>query len=217
MFLKKVAESLMAAYDIKVLTLSCDITKEDAADIIYNFCSEKKISVNTLINNAGMAKFGEFAKIDIEKQLTMIDLNIKAVISLTYRFLPDLLKLPKGVIINVASTAALYPLPYYSIYGATKAFVLSFTEALRFEYRNSNLDIRCLCPGDTDTEFFNKAGNIYKKQPTQSPELVADTLVKMLQKKKPLIFPGQAKMISRMPKWLIRRIVSKRCANYKKP
>lgn len=122
-----------------------------------------------------------------------------------------------GSILNVASMAALYPLPYYSVYGATKAFVLSFTEALRYEMRHTKLKISCLCPGDTDTNFFHHAGNENKKTSLMPPQLVAETAVMKLMGNVPVIFPGSMKLVSKIPGFILRRIVFRRVTTYKLP
>ncbi|MDP4094990.1 MAG: SDR family oxidoreductase [Bacillota bacterium] len=213
--LEQIAKYVIETYNVKVLTMPCDLTEKDSPKSIYLWCKENNIIVDTIINNAGMGLFGEFFKQDIEKQMSLIELNINCLVKLTYYFLPDLLKLSKGYILNVASIAALYPLPYYCVYGATKAFVLSFTEALRFEMRDSNVTISCLCPGDTDTDFFVNAGNVKKKKPTQPPSIVADTAVRLLMKNEPVIFPANANMMSKIPRRILKKMVFKRISSYK--
>lgn len=202
-------------YHVKVLTIPCDLSLKETPKIIYEWCKEKNIIIDTIINNAGMGLFGQFHSLDMEEQLSMIELNINCLVKLNYYFIPDLLKLSKGYILNVASIAALYPLPYYSVYGATKAFVLSFTEALRHELSNSNIIVSCLCPGDTDTNFFKNAGNMSKKKPMMSSKYVADAAVSSLLMDKPVIYPGTTKLITKIPRAILRKIVIKRISHYK--
>jgi len=121
----------------------------------------------------------------------MIKLNIISLVALTHYFLPDITSCPEGYILNVASIVALYPLPYTSVYGATKAFVLSFTKALRYEVRKTNVTVSCLCPGDTNTNFMIHAGGRKLKTQTAAPEEVAKVAMRSLLKHKAVIFPNR--------------------------
>ncbi|MCO7127700.1 SDR family NAD(P)-dependent oxidoreductase [Sporolactobacillus shoreicorticis] len=118
-------------------------------------------------------------------------------------------------IVNVASLAALYPLPYYSVYGASKAFVLSFSEALNYELRHSAISVSCLCPGDTNTNFFYNAGNTNKKKSLMSAERVAKAAVDGLYNKKTTIFPGSMKLISKIPRAVLKKVIAMRVSKYK--
>src|ERR671939_1614556 len=124
--------------------------------------TEKRgLEVETLINNAGFGSMGDFVKLDLETELKIIDLNIKALVDLTYRFLGPMRERRRGAIINVASTAGFQPVPFMTTYAATKAFVLSFSIGLWEENRPYNVVVMALCPGVTDTNFF-EAGHIDK-------------------------------------------------------
>ncbi|HPR92975.1 MAG TPA: SDR family oxidoreductase [Syntrophomonadaceae bacterium] len=213
--LEDISENLIKLYKVKILTMPCDLSEKETPKAIYEWCKGKDIIIDTIVNNAGRGLFGQFNNIDIEEQINMINLNISSLVMLNYYFIPDLLKLSKGFILNVASIAALYPLPYYSVYGATKAFVLSFTEALRYELRNSNIIVSCLCPGDTDTNFFINAGNEKRKKPSTSPHVVADVAVRSLFRDEPVIFPDKAKLIAKIPRFILKKKVFKRISKYK--
>jgi uncharacterized protein len=115
-------------------------------------------AIDLLINNAGFGDYGPLADVDRLNQQTMIQLNILALVDLTQLILPGMLKRQSGAIINVASIAAFQPMPYLSVYAATKAFVLSFSEALRAETRSQGIKVQCLCPGATDTNFAAVSG-----------------------------------------------------------
>jgi uncharacterized protein len=115
-------------------------------------------TVDTVINNAGFATYGPFAEEDPERVAQEVTLNIGAVVDLTRAFLPQLVRAGHGAVVNVASTAAFQPIPSMAVYGATKAFVLSFTEAVSYEVRKSGVKVTALCPGATRTEFFDVAG-----------------------------------------------------------
>ena len=107
-----------------------------------------------LINNAGFGSLGDFAKLDLARELNMIDLNVKALVELTYRFLKPMRERKQGTIINVASTAGFQAVPFMATYAATKAFVLSFSEALWEENRPYGINVMALCPGCYGHQFF---------------------------------------------------------------
>jgi short-subunit dehydrogenase len=213
--MKAISNDLEKRYHIKVFTIPCDLSQKETPKFIYEWCKEKNIIIDTVVNDAGRGLFGDFSKLDIEKQMNMIELNVSSLVKMNYYFIPELLKLPKAYILNVASIAALYPLPFYSVYGATKAFVLSFTEALRYELSNSNISVCCLCPGDTDTDFFINAGNKNKKNSMVSPSLVADVAVNSLLKNESVIFPAKAKLMSKTPRFILKKMVFKRISKYR--
>ncbi|WP_342745418.1 SDR family oxidoreductase [Cystobacter ferrugineus] len=134
-----------------------DLTKPGAARRVFDEVTRRGLDVDVLINNAGFGAHGPFADIPLETQRGQIDLNIGALVELTYVFLP-MLERRRGGIIQVASMAAYQPTPYMAVYGATKAFVLSFTEALWAEYKDRGVRVMALSPGATDTPFFERAG-----------------------------------------------------------
>lgn len=212
--LQELAAEWNTLYKIHVHVVALDLMKKNAAESIYMWCKQRKLTIGTIINNAGAGLFGEFHTLNLEDQLNIITLNINSLVGITHYFIPDLKQLEKGYILNVASIAALYPLPYYSVYGATKAFVLSFSEALRHELRLSNITVRCLCPGDTDTDFFRNARNTNLKKSLMPPEQVAKAAVDSLYSNTPVIFPGNMKLISMIPRLLLKKIITKRVSKY---
>lgn len=117
------------------------------------------MSVDILINNAGVGTYGRFEEIALGREQKEIMLNTAALVDLTHRLLPNMLKREDGVIVNVASMAAFMPCAYSAVYGATKAFVLSFSEALWAEMRGRGVRVLALCPGVTETGFFNAVGS----------------------------------------------------------
>ncbi len=151
----------------------------------------KDENIDILINNAGFGLFGEFIDSQIDKELDMIDLNVKAVHTLTKLFLKDMKKKDCGYILNVASSAAFLPGPLMSTYYATKAYVLHLSEAIYEELRKekSNVSISVLCPGPVDTEFNKVAGVSFGLKSKTSKEVAEYTIKKMF-KKKLIIIPG---------------------------
>eukprot|EP01037_Dinobryon_pediforme_P011946 gene11946-12035_t len=122
--------------------------------------STKKLSVTLtiLINNAGYGIFGNFDQLPLADQLNMLQLNIKAVVELTYLLLPDLKAQQQAYVLNVASTAAYQAVPSLALYSASKAFILSYSRAIRVEMKHTSVSVSCLCPGPTDTNFVKRAG-----------------------------------------------------------
>jgi short-subunit dehydrogenase len=130
---------------------------QHAALEIYNELKTKKIKIDYLINNAGFGDFGSFAQSDWDKQLQMLNVNVTSLTYLTRLFLPDMIERKWGKILNVASTAAFQPGPTMSVYFATKAFVLSFSEAIANEVKDKGVTVTVLCPGATETGFKSNA------------------------------------------------------------
>ncbi|MGZ5283617.1 MAG: SDR family NAD(P)-dependent oxidoreductase, partial [Bacteroidia bacterium] len=138
---------------IKIHILSIDLSEPDAAIGIYNFVKTQGIQINYLVNNAGFGLYGKFHETDWKTEAQMIQLNITALTQLTKLFLPDMIYAGKGRILNVASVAAFVPGPYMAVYYATKAYVLSFSEAIAAELKDTNITVTALCPGPTETGF----------------------------------------------------------------
>lgn len=143
--------------NIRAQYLATDLSKSDSVLNLVDETKKRGLNIDMLINNAGFGSMGDFAKLDIARELNMIDLNIKALVELTYRFLVPMRELKQGTIINVASTAGFQPVPFMATYAASKAFVLSFSEALWEENRRHGIHVMALCPGVTETNFFEAA------------------------------------------------------------
>lgn len=143
--------------NIRAQYLATDLSQSDSALNLVDETKKRGLNIDMLINNAGFGSMGDFAKLDIARELNMIDLNIKSLVELTYRFLVPMRELKQGTIINVASTAGFQPVPFMATYAASKAFVLSFSEALWEENRRHGIHVMALCPGVTETNFFEAA------------------------------------------------------------
>ncbi|ABG51054.1 short-chain dehydrogenase/reductase SDR [Trichodesmium erythraeum IMS101] len=155
--LHKLANQVESKYQIQTNVIVQDLTASAAAKSIFEVVLEQGLTIDLLVNNAGFGDYGNFTQRPLEKQVNMIQLNITALVELTYLFLGRMQQRQSGGIINVASIGGFQPLPYMSVYGATKAFVLSFSEALWAENRDSGVKIFALCPGPTESDFFKKA------------------------------------------------------------
>lgn len=157
--LEDLARQLSAAHNIAVTTLSKDLSRPGAGMEVRDELARRGIRIDTLINNAGFATRGALVEEDPAVIASEISLNVASLVDTTRAFLPEMLAAGKGALINVASTAAFQPVPGMAVYGATKAFVLSFTEALAHETKDSGLRVLALCPGATRTEFFDVLGS----------------------------------------------------------
>jgi short-subunit dehydrogenase len=155
--LKNLADELQSKYSVTVECLALDLSRAAAPLEVYDFCLARHWEIDHLINNAGFGDFGLFAESDVTKQLNMINLNISALVYLTHLFLPEMIRRGSGRIMNVASTAAFQPGPLMSVYYATKAFVLHFSEALANEVRSQHITVTALCPGPTASNFAQAA------------------------------------------------------------
>jgi short-subunit dehydrogenase len=165
-------------YGISVYVIGKDLSDQQAPKMVYDELKIQKIHVDYLINNAGFGDFGLFAQTNWEKQVEMINLNVICLTYLTRLFLPEMIKKKNGKILNVASTAAFQPGPTMSVYFATKAFVLSFSEAIANELKGTGVTVTTLCPGATQTGFKAAASldnsNLFKGNQIASPKEVAE-------------------------------------------
>ncbi|MFZ6178222.1 SDR family NAD(P)-dependent oxidoreductase [Nannocystis pusilla] len=155
--LRALAAELAAQYGARVDVIAEDLARPGAPARVHAAVQALGVEVDVLINNAGFATHGAFTSVDLASQREEIDLNVGALVELTHLFLPEIER-RRGGVIQVASTAAFQAVPYMAVYAATKAFVLSFSEALWAEYRGRGVRVLALCPGATDTPFFARAG-----------------------------------------------------------
>jgi short-subunit dehydrogenase len=163
--------------NICIHTVPKDLSDPDGATQLFLNISEMKVDVDYLINNAGFGKFCEFPDESFKTYNSMMMLNMHALVELTYLFLPRMIALNSGGIINVASIASFQPLPYQAVYGATKSFVLNFSEALSGELLNSNIRVLALCPGTTESRFMSNANaNTSKMKLAPASKVVDDGL-----------------------------------------
>ncbi|MCI8446745.1 MAG: SDR family oxidoreductase [Bacilli bacterium] len=214
--LKKELEHPKKGFGITVEIILMDLCGTFNCMKLYN--KVKKENLDVVINNAGFGLFGEFSDTKLEKELDMIDLNIKAVHALTKQFVKDFKEKNSGYILNVASSAGFMPGPYMSTYYATKAYVLHLTEAIHEELRrdDSNVYIGALCPGPVDTNFNKVAGVEFSLKGLQSYEVAQYTIDKMF-KHKMIIVPGiQMKCAMFGIRFLPRKLVAKIAANFQR-
>ena len=215
--LEKVKEELESTYGVKAVCFSADLSKESAADEVYAFAKNAG-SVEVLINNAGFGDFGEYTLREWERQRDMVSLNVLALMRLCYLFIPDMKTAGRGKILNVASVASFQPGPLMSVYYASKAFVLSFTEALAVELKSYGVKVTALCPGPVRTGFESAAqlsnSGLFKNLKVASAAKVAAFGYKKLKKGKVVAIQGARNrfliFVSRFsPRSLVRRVVYK--------
>lgn len=181
---------------IRAQYVALDLSKPDSPQRLFDEAEKRGLVVDMLINNAGFGSMGEFTKLDLARELNMVDLNIKALVELTYRFLIPMRARKQGAIINVASTAAFQPVPYMATYAATKAFVLSFSEALWEENRPHGVQVMALCPGVTDTNFFEAArGHKPPARAAQTADEVVETALRGLRSGKGHVVSGWTNLL----------------------
>ncbi len=193
--LNKLARALRKSCGVRVETLAVDLARPGAGAKLKDAADGFELKIDLLINNAGFGMVGGFHKLDAARTQVMLALNVAAVVDVTQAFLPDMLSLHRGGIVNVASMAAFQPTPFMSVYGASKAFVLSFSEGLWGEYRKRGIRVLAVCPGPVDTGFFDATGvpetraGIPRRMMLKAAQVVDESL-QALSKNKMLIVPG---------------------------
>lgn len=218
--LKKAKQTLEKDYQVNVTIFSEDLSISGAGKKIFDKIKKKKIEIDVLVNNAGFGVNGSFAESDLNKQLKMLDLNIRTLTELTWLYLQPMKQKNKGSIINVASTAGFQPGPFMAGYYASKAYVLHFTEALAEELKNTGIKVSAFCPGPTETEFFERAGMnmAFSSETLLSPVMTARKAAlinhKKVKKGKTIIIPGflnkmTAQSVRFSPRFIVRKIAAK--------
>jgi Short-chain dehydrogenases of various substrate specificities len=192
--LRELCRELSDKYAITAYPIALDLSKPESEKILFEETEKQGFEIEWLINNAGFGSMGYFTEIERERELQMIDLNIRTLVALTHRYLAKMRERKSGVIINVSSAAGFQPLPFMATYAATKAFVTSFTQAIAEENRPFGIIVQALCPGATETRFFDNAGmkEPVKVKGTQTPEQVVEAALKGVKKRKTTVISGLA-------------------------
>jgi short-subunit dehydrogenase len=215
--MEAIAADIAKAYGVTVDVIAKDLGKPEAAGELFAETEELGLKVDVLINNAGFGIGGEFVESSLERNLEMLQLNITTLVELTHRYLPGMIQRKSGAVINVASTAAFQAVPYLGAYAATKAFVLSFSEAVWDECRDKGVHVMALCPGATATEFFDVAQvaegtttNMLRN--AQTPEQVVETAMQGLRSKNSVVVSGFINSLMSMSSRLVPRDIATRIA-----
>lgn len=210
--LKKVKEEL-STKDIDIRVIDLDLSKAEECDKLISFVEANNLSVEILVNNAGVGSFGNFSDISWKEEEALIDLNIKALTKLTKYFLTKFISKKSGGILNVASTAAFAAGPKMATYYASKAYVLNLTEAIYEEVNGLGIRISCLCPGPVKTAFQSKAGIEKSKKAKKylmEAEEVARIAYKDFKKGKVIIIPGFKNKLLVLGNKFLPRLISRK-------
>jgi len=201
--------------DIRAQYLVLDLATLEAPAQLFEETQKRGMEIDTLINNAGFGSMGYFDQLDLSRELQILDLNIRTVVELTHRFLLPMRKKKQGTIVNVASTAGFQPVPFMATYAASKAFVLTFSEALWEENRKHGVHVMALCPGVTETNFFEASKMDRPPMRTaQTPEEVVDAALRGMARKKSFVISGWANVFMVeseriVPRSLVTRVAGK--------
>ncbi|UZT99064.1 SDR family oxidoreductase [Chryseobacterium fluminis] len=198
--LKECCSELAIMYGIEAHYIVVDLSKPEAANFVFEESKRKKLSVDLLINNAGIGSSGEFTQMELQSELKLIQLNIASLVSLSHLFLTEMKNRKSGSLINIASMTAFTPFPYMATYAASKVFVKSFTQAITEEYRSYGIQVVLACPGVTRTNFNHAAGldnekakalsSEYTENTTQTAEEVAIEILNAFDRKKTFVVAG---------------------------
>jgi len=195
--LRDLADELAKAHEVRAEVIAADLTDESSRAAIPTELAARGLTVDVLVNNAGLSTTGPVAQSTAEKELAMIRTDVEAVVHLCSLIVPGMVERGRGAVLNVASTAAFQPLPGQAGYGGSKAFVLSYSQATRAELKGTGVTMSVLCPGPVETEFADVAGftdeqtsNALPKFMWLSAHEVAQTAIEGLDKGKGVVIPG---------------------------
>jgi short-subunit dehydrogenase len=199
--LRALAEELGRAHGVRAETVAADVASEDGRKSMFEEIASRGRDVDVLVNNAGFGSAGRFQALDGDKETLMVRTNCEAVVALCARYVSPMVDRGQGAILNVASIAAYQPLPFQATYSATKAFVLSFTEALNADLHGTGVTATALCPGPVPTEFEQNAGIEMEWEGIPrfvltTPEHNAAAGVSAMEKGKRVVVPGPINMAS---------------------
>lgn len=211
--LESLAKDLEAAFPIKVAVVAQDLSKPDGPRAVLDEVGRLGLDLEVLVNDAGFGVYGPFAETDLEEELQMIRVNVLAVTALAKGVLPGMLRRGSGRILNVASTAAFQPGPLMAVYYATKAYVLSFSEAIANELDGTGVTVTALCPGPTETEFQKRAGvektRLFRGPLVTDARSVAKAGYAAMRRGRRVVVPGLAnKLLVQAERFAPRRLVT---------
>lgn len=199
--LRELSEKLEAAHDVRVDIISADVASSRGRATLLAEVEELGLDVEVLVNNAGFGSGGAFVELDGEREADMVRTNVEAVVALTGAFLPAMKQRGRGAVLNLASLIAFQPVPFQATYGASKAFVLSFSEALHEELRGTGVTVTAVCPGPVRTEFGEVGGfgGADERIPSflwLSPRKVARDALAALERGDRVVVPGAINQVA---------------------
>ncbi|MCX6216746.1 SDR family oxidoreductase [Spirosoma sp.] len=206
--LMQIAGQLANEHGIKTDYLGVDLAETGAARKLFDWCSQKQYSVQMLVNNAGYGLSGPFEKHALAEHINMMNVNMTALIELSYLFLPQLRQQSKAYILNIGSSAAYQAVPKLSLYSASKSFVLQFSRGLHQELKRTSVSVTCVCPGSTDTNFVDRAqigdkGRKAAEKVNMTPEEVARQAVEATLSGKTEVVTGFLNKAGKFMAWLL--------------
>lgn len=195
--------------NVEVVVISLDLSQPNATGELFAETQSRGLNVDLLINNAGFGAFELFAELQLERQMEMLRLNVEALVALTHLFLQPMRARRTGAIVNIASTAAFFPGPYFATYAATKAFVLSFSQALFIENRPHGVLVMAVCPGATATNFFEvaKMQTFGQQMRLQTPQQVVQEAVYALRQRQAVVVTGVTNKVMAISSRFIPRVI----------
>jgi uncharacterized protein len=199
--LERLASELRQHAGVEVTVIPADLASSDAVQRLISEVNNRGLTINLLVNNAGLGVFENFLDTSMAKQMNQVDVNVRAVVALTHAFVPDMMTSHRGGLINVASAAGFQPLPGAAVYAASKAFVLYFSEALSLELEKTGVRVLAACPGPVATQFFNAADMKPSLAPNQmdQPGPVVTEILRAFEHRKRVVYPG--KITVRLTTW----------------
>jgi hypothetical protein len=222
--LHRLCDELMFAHGITAHYVAIDLIDFEADQRLFDETEKHALEIEWLINNAGIGSMGDFARLNLESELEMINLNVLALVALTHRYLQKMRERGGGTIINVASTASFQPVPFMASYAATKAFVRSFSEAIAEENRPLNIRVLALCPGPTETNFFDAANigtnvkDAFMKKGIQTSEEVVEAALTALGNGKTVVISGWSNwLMSRLGNFVPNKLITRTVGGVLRP
>lgn len=197
--LEEIQKELEETYNVEIKIITADLSSISDIQHLYEKTKKEKLLIEIVVNNAGFGTYGTFQQIDMQKQIEEISVNVTALTIITQLFLPDMVERKSGKILNVASMAAFLPGPLMAVYYATKAYVLSFSQAVNYENKGTGVSITALCPGPTKTGFeqhANMKNSKLFKSNVMDAHSVAQAGVDGLMQGKTVVIPGWRNWIS---------------------
>ena len=206
--LQQTAQQLATQYGVKTDFLAVDLAEAEAPQQVFDWCKQKKYTIQMLVNNAGYGLSGLFETHALSEHLNMMSVNMTALVELSYLFLPQLKQQPKAYILNIGSSAAYQAIPRLSLYAASKSFVLQFSRGLHRELRQTPVSVTCVCPGATDTNFVDRAqigdkGRKAAEKVNMTPEAVAKQAVEATLSGKAEVVTGILNKAGKLMAWLL--------------
>lgn len=218
--LQELAREIERAHGVRALAIARDLARPGAANDLIADVEARGLTVDWLVNNAGFGTLGAFHQLPVERELDEIRLNVETLVELTGRCLPGMTARGRGVVMNIASLGAYGPGPYMATYVATKAFVLSFSESIAVELRGTGVEVLCVCPGFTRTEFQQKAEVDTQFLPDlawMSADTVADQAVRAVGRRSVLVNGVMNSVMASSMRFVPRGVVARMVAGLLRP